>query len=104
MLWPRLSLLSMWTDAQAAHSVGPACHRFQGVEVQGKGLLATEGVVSLPLFGAPAPVLAVRSHFFEFLDPEHPNARPRLAHELEVGRTYSVLLSTSGFEPLFHFL
>ncbi|QRO02358.1 GH3 auxin-responsive promoter family protein [Archangium violaceum] len=96
MLWPRLSLLSMWTDAQAAHSVGPACHRFQGVEVQGKGLLATEGVVSLPLFDAPAPVLAVRSHFFEFLDPEHPEARPRLAHELERGRTYSVLLSTSG--------
>ncbi|WP_375768732.1 GH3 auxin-responsive promoter family protein [Archangium gephyra] len=96
MLWPRLALLSMWTDAQAAHSVAPACRRFHGVEVQGKGLLATEGVVTLPLFGAPAPVLAVRSHFFEFLDPEHPEARPRLAHELEAGRTYSVLLSTSG--------
>jgi GH3 auxin-responsive promoter len=95
-LWPRLALLSMWTDAQASHSVAPAHRRFEGVEVQGKGLLATEGVVSLPLFGAPAPVLAVRSHFFEFLDPELPEARPRLAHELEVGRTYSVLLSTSG--------
>ncbi|WNG51403.1 GH3 auxin-responsive promoter family protein [Archangium minus] len=95
-LWPRLALLSMWTDAQAAHSVAPAYRRFQGVEVQGKGLLATEGVVTLPLFGAPAPVLAVRSHFFEFLDPEHPEARPLLAQELEVGRTYSVLLSTSG--------
>ncbi|HEX8819074.1 MAG TPA: GH3 auxin-responsive promoter family protein [Archangium sp.] len=96
LLWPRLALLSMWTDAQAAHSVEPACRRFQGIEVQGKGLLATEGVVSLPLFDAPAPVLAVRSHFFEFLDPEHPDARPWLAHELERGRTYSVLLSTSG--------
>ena len=30
----------------------------------------------LPLFGAPAPVLAVRSHFFEFLDPEHPECPP----------------------------
>jgi hypothetical protein len=96
VLWPRLALLSMWTDAQAAHAVEPACRRFQGVEVQGKGLLATEGVITLPLFGAAAPVLAVRSHFFEFLDPEHPDARPRLAHELERGRTYSVLLSTSG--------
>ncbi len=95
-LWPRLALLSMWTDAQAAHAVGPACRRFQGIEVQGKGLLATEGVISLPLFDAPAPVLAVRSHFFEFIDPEHPEARPRLAHELEPGRTYAVLLSTSG--------
>jgi hypothetical protein len=95
-LWPRLSLLSMWTDAQAAHAVPAACRRFTGVEVQGKGLLATEGVVTVPLFDAPAPVLALRSHFYEFLDPEHPDARPRLAHELERGRTYSVLLSTSG--------
>ena len=95
-LWPRLALLSMWTEAQAARAVPAACRRFPGVEVQGKGLLATEGVVTLPLLGAPAPVLAVRSHFFEFQDPEHPEARPRLAQELEVGRAYVVLLSTSG--------
>ncbi|MFP2910530.1 GH3 auxin-responsive promoter family protein [Pyxidicoccus sp. 3LFB2] len=95
-LWPRLSLLSMWTDAQAAHAVPAACRRFAGVEVQGKGLLATEGVVTVPLFDAPAPVLAVRSHFFEFLDTERPDTRPRLAHELERGHTYTVLLSTSG--------
>ncbi|WP_224362867.1 GH3 family domain-containing protein [Hyalangium versicolor] len=95
-LWPRLALLSMWTDAQAAHAVGPARRRFEGVELQGKGLLATEGVVTLPLFDAPAPVLAVRSHFYEFIDPERPEARPRLAHELEQGREYVLLLSTSG--------
>ncbi|ATB51167.1 GH3 auxin-responsive promoter family protein [Corallococcus macrosporus] len=95
-LWPRLSLLSMWTDAQAAQALPAACRRFPGVEVQGKGLLATEGVVTVPLFDAPAPVLAVRSHFYEFIDSEAPDARPRLAHELEQGRTYLVLLSTSG--------
>jgi hypothetical protein len=95
-LWPGLALLSMWTDAQAAHAVGPARRRFEGVEIQGKGLLATEGVITLPLFDAPAPVLAVRSHFYEFMDPERPEARPRVAHELEQGREYVVLLSTSG--------
>lgn len=95
-LWPGLALLSMWTDAQAAHAVASARRRFEGVEVQGKGLLATEGVITLPLFDAPAPVLAVRSHFLEFMDPERPDARPLLAHELTVGRAYAVLLSTSG--------
>ena len=95
-LWPRLALISMWTEAQAAHAVGPARRRFEGVEVQGKGLLATEGVITIPLFDTPAPVLAVRSHFYEFVDPERPDARPRLAHELERGREYVVLLSTSG--------
>ncbi|WP_233597284.1 GH3 auxin-responsive promoter family protein [Corallococcus sp. CA041A] len=95
-LWPGLALLSMWTDAQALHAVAGACRRFPGVEVQGKGLLATEGVITVPLFEAPAPVLAVRSHFIEFMDPERPDARPLLAHELTAGRTYAVLLSTSG--------
>ncbi|GMU02386.1 GH3 auxin-responsive promoter family protein [Corallococcus caeni] len=95
-LWPGLALLSMWTDAQAAHAVAGACRRFPGVEVQGKGLLATEGVITVPLFEAPAPVLAVRSHFVEFMDPEHPDTRPLLAQELTAGRTYAVLLSTSG--------
>ena len=96
LLWPRLALLSLWTEAQAAHALPSARRHFPDVEVQGKGLLATEGVVTLPLFAAPAPVLAVRSHFFEFLEPERPQERPRLAHELEVGRTYAVVLSTSG--------
>ena len=41
---------------------------FPGVEIQGKGLLATEGVISIPLMGRPAPVPAVTSHFLEFLD------------------------------------
>ncbi|RKH60570.1 GH3 auxin-responsive promoter family protein [Corallococcus aberystwythensis] len=95
-LWPGLALLSMWTDAQASHAVASACRRFPGVEIQGKGLLATEGVITVPLFEAPAPVLAVRSHFIEFMDPEHPDTRPLLAHELTAGRTYVVLLSTSG--------
>jgi hypothetical protein len=95
-VWPGLALLSMWTDAQAAHAVPAARRRFKGVEVQGKGLLATEGVITIPLFDAPAPVLAVRSHFVEFADPERPDARPLLAHELTKGRTHAVLLTTSG--------
>ncbi len=96
VLWPHLCLLSMWTDAQAQHFIPPVVHRFAGVEIQGKGLLATEGVVSVPLFEAPAPVLAIRSHFYEFIDIECPEARPRLAHELETGYTYEVVISTGG--------
>jgi hypothetical protein len=96
-LFPRLSLVSCWTDSSAERALPPLLAALgSGVEVQGKGLLATEGVVTLPLFEAPAPVLAVRSHFYEFIDPERPSARPRLAHELESGRSYEVVMSTSG--------
>ncbi|MEN9796788.1 MAG: hypothetical protein RL653_484, partial [Pseudomonadota bacterium] len=54
---------------------------------------ATEGAVSLPWVGAPAPVLAVRSHLLEFLDDAE---RPHFAHELEQGRTYEVVLTTGA--------
>jgi hypothetical protein len=91
--WPRLSLVSLWTDAAAANFLGEALARFEGVPVEGKGLLATEGAVSLPWAGAPAPVLAVRSHLLEFLDEAQ---RPHFAHELEDGRTYEVVLTTGA--------
>jgi hypothetical protein len=92
-LWPRLALLSMWTDAAAAAFVDEARARFPGVPVQGKGLLATEGVVSVPWPNAPAPVLAVRSHVLELVDDD---GRPRFVHEVEEGRTYEVLLTTGA--------
>jgi hypothetical protein len=98
VLWPELALISVWTDAQAGSALPPLCERFAGVEIQGKGLLASEGVVSIPWLAAPAPVLAVRSHFMEFIDVANPAARPRLAHELEPGASYEVVISTgAGF-------
>ncbi len=94
-VWPRLALVSMWTDAEAARAVAPVAARLPGVEIQGKGLLATEGVVTIPLFDAPAPVLAVRSHVYEFLDEA---GRSHAPHEVETGRSYEVAITTgAGF-------
>lgn len=93
--WPRLSFLSCWAAAAAARFLPPLRSRLPGVEIQPKGLLATEGVVTIPITGLPAPVLALDSHFFEFRPLDHPG-ETRLAHELETGRRYSVILSTAG--------
>jgi hypothetical protein len=90
-LWPRLGLVSCWTDAGAASSARELRDRLPHVPIQGKGLLATEGVTSIP-FGGRRP-LAVRSHFLEFLDED---GGAHLVHELAEGRTYTVVLSTSG--------
>jgi hypothetical protein len=95
LAWPRLGLISCWADAAAAHCLGETRALFPGVEVQPKGLLATEGCVSLPLLGRPAPVLALRSHFFEFQPPDEA-AACRLAHELDRGGRYRVVLTTGG--------
>lgn len=93
IVWRRLALISCWTDASAARALGGMRRRFPGIEVQGKGLLATEGVVSIP-YGDGAPVAAVSSHFLEFLDPR--DGRACRVGELDVGGSYEVALTTSG--------
>jgi hypothetical protein len=93
-IWPRLSLISCWADAAAAHCLPEICELFPEVEIQPKGLLATEGCVSFPLLGRVAPILAIRSHFFEFQPPE--GGPCRLAHELEERGRYRVVMTTAG--------
>src|SRR5208282_5190930 len=66
---------------------------FPRATIQPKGLIATEGFVSLPLWGRDGAALAIRSHFFEFLDAVE---KSRLAHELSVGEEYSIVLTTGG--------
>lgn len=99
-LWSELRVISCWTDANAAGAAARLGALFPQARVQGKGLIATEGFVSLPMEGREGAALAVRSHFLEFL-PLNANgevdcAKPRLAHELRRGEKYSVVLTTSG--------
>ena len=89
-IWPCLAVVSCWADSHAAMSAAEITRLLPGVVIQPKGLLATEGVVTLP-FAALTP-LAVRSHFFEFLH----EGRACLAHEVVPGRIYSVVLTTGG--------
>jgi hypothetical protein len=91
-IWPRLGLISCWGDAHAALSLAELPRKFPGVEIQPKGLIATEGFVTIPFRGAWP--LAIRSHFFEFL-PED-GGGPRFAWEIEEGHVYSVVLTTGG--------
>lgn len=94
LLWPRLSLISCWADAHAARALPAMRARFPRVEVQSKGLLATEGVVSFPVFAAGGAVAAVSSHYLEFMPVD--DKRSFGVEELEQGTTYRVLLTTSG--------
>jgi hypothetical protein len=99
-LWPRLAVVSCWTDGAARRLLPELRRRLPAqVELQGKGLLATEGVVSFPLCDLPPEsgcVLAVGSHLLELEPTDAPGARPVLPHEAELGRRYAPLLSTAG--------
>lgn len=92
-LWPRLRLVSCWADGPSAPYACQLRELFSGATLQGKGLLATEAFVSFPLVGVEGGVLAVNSHFFEFLSE---SGEARLAHQLEKGKTYSVVVTTGG--------
>ncbi|MBS2036354.1 GH3 auxin-responsive promoter family protein [bacterium] len=91
-LWPRLRLLSCWADGPSKRFLTELRADFPDLFIQPKGLLATEAFVSFPLLGRAGGALALRSHFFEFLD----SSGIHLAHQLCQGQTYEVVVSTGG--------
>jgi hypothetical protein len=104
-IWPNLTVLSCWADASAGRDAARLQSALPQAVLQPKGLLATEGFVSLPLTAAGGPVLSAFSHFFEFEPVRATNAAPGgpsvdgppcTADALEEGGTYSVVLTTSG--------
>ena len=100
ILWPELRLISCWTDASAADAAANLAGLFPHARLQGKGLIATEAFVSLPLAGHEGSAVAIRSHFVEFVpvnaEDELSARAPCLAHEVERGRRYAVVVSTGG--------
>jgi hypothetical protein len=92
-IWPRLKLISCWTDGAAGFYVRRLEREFPGVAIQGKGLLATEAPVTLPLFDAPAPVPFVDEVFLEFIAAD---GRVLRLHELDADGQYELVLSQRG--------
>ena len=99
-IWPELAMVSCWTDGPSSSYAAKLQQSLPGIEIQPKGLLATEAFVSIPLVGYPGSRLAIRSHFFEF---QHVDAsgviasnNPLLAHQLQEGEQYRVIVTTSG--------
>ena len=93
-LWPQLAVLSSWDTAAAAPWAQKLKAMLPHAAFQGKGLWATEGVVTFP-FGGHYP-LAYLSHFFEFADAQDGKVYP--AWQLKRGQEVIPILTTgSGF-------
>ncbi len=98
-IWPQLAFISLWKDAYARYPAQKLESLFPNVYFQGKGLLATEGVMSIPLYDAARKdssgcLPAFTSHFLEFFSDEDNEAR--CLWELQEGKTYSIILTTGG--------
>lgn len=92
-IWPRLALLSCWTHGASREEAARLAALFPGVALQPKGLLATEGVVSIPWAPDADPVLAATAQVVEFIASD---GRVLGAEEVAVGGTYEVALSNGG--------
>jgi hypothetical protein len=93
LVWPKLKLISCWDSANAADGAEFLRNLFPGVLVQGKGLLATEAPMTIPLVAAQGYVPVIDEVFFEFEDEA---GKILLLHELEKGEVYELILSQQG--------
>jgi len=96
-IWPKLELISCWGSGHASGAINELRQCFPGIEIQQKGLIATEAFMSLP-FGKDKAnqdlhPLAINSHFFEFIDD---NGNVEFASDIKEGKEYQVIVSTGG--------
>jgi hypothetical protein len=98
-VWPSLAMLGNWTGGSVGAYLRLYPRYFGNVPVRDLGLLASEGRFSIPLEDhTPSGVLDITSHFFEFVPVEEmdsPQPTVLAAHELQEGRDYFLILTTS---------
>lgn len=98
-VWPKLQAISCWVSGPARLYLPELREIYGPVPVHSMGYLASEGRGSLPFAWSGYDVLNVAAHFFEFIPEEcrEETDPPVLSvADLEVGRRYFVLLTTSG--------
>lgn len=91
LLWSHLDTVSCWDSHTAAAPAEQLRQLLPHVYLQGKGLLATEGIATIPFSGCFLPALT--SHYLELMD-ENENLIPLT--EWEAGRRYRLILTTQG--------
>jgi len=97
-IWPQLSLICCWTRAAAAFYLQDFPEYFAATPVSDITYGASEGRGTV-FIGPDRQMLALRSHFFEFVKEEEmgsANARAYIADELEQGQSYFILFTTAG--------
>lgn len=93
-VWPELKLISCWASANAQRQAEQLAALFPGVMLQGKGLLATEAPITVPLIEAEGDVPMLDEVLIEL--QEGADGPLRGLHEVDVGGTYEVVVSQKG--------
>ncbi len=97
-IWPELSLISCWTKAAASFYLEDFPQYFGRTPVCDITYGASEGRGTVCL-SPTEQILAIRSHFFEFVAEDEmgtPNAQALAADQVQTGRNYFILFTTAA--------
>jgi hypothetical protein len=92
-IWPNLQIVSCWRDGDVQSEIAELEHAFPGVLIQGKGLSATEGIVSIPCGRSQQHVCIPTSHVLEF---QEDSGAVLPLWGLTSGCSYRVILTTGA--------
>ncbi len=93
-IFKNVKLISCWLDSSSSQFESEIKSFLGDIPIQKKGLLSTEGIVSFPYIKNKDPLLAITSHFFEFLSIA--DNKIYLAHNLNINEKYEVIMSTGN--------
>jgi hypothetical protein len=100
LLFPRLQLLVCWQGGNMSYYLAELDQAFGLRRHFEFPTAASEGILAIPhRLDTPGGILAITSHFFEFLPVESAgdsSTRALRADEIEEGATYRVILTTSA--------
>ncbi len=98
--WPSLRLIGCWLGGSIGYQAEKLSASYGNVPKRDIGYLASEGCATLPYEdNTPSGILALPNNFYEFVPEESatdPNPQCLLAHELEQGRQYKVILTNES--------
>lgn len=89
-IWPHLHFISCWDSAMSRPQAQQLQMYFPEVHLQGKGLLATEAAITVPLGEKPSYVPLIQDVFLEFESEE--GELCRLENTVQ-GKTYQLIIT-----------
>lgn len=96
-VWKNLDLIICWKSSNAGAFIKDLEKVFRGVSIRDAIYSATEGWCNIPytdsVVGGP---LAISAHFYEFIEENDETNKIVLTDQLEVGKKYRILYTTSG--------
>jgi hypothetical protein len=99
-VWPNLGVLSCWKGGPMSFYLEKLPDQYGPIPVRDFGYMASEGRGSIPLADDGAGgVLAINSHFFEFVEEEGMDDQEPLfltADQLSLGRRYYIFFTTAA--------